>query len=92
MNKVFNLKKCIKTAFYEGASGYMVSQTRAWTNCYKQKSDQKKGPQEAWNSCMEEYQKEANKAKWMMNYSGAKDDAAKPELSAKTPAAQKIIK
>jgi len=92
MNKTFNLKKCIKKAFYEGAQGYMVGQTRAWMNCYKQKSDAKKGPQEAWNSCMEEYQKEANKSKWLMNYSGAKDDGAKPELSAKTPAAQKIIK
>ena len=91
MNNTFNLKKYIKKAFYEGASGYAVGQTRAWMNCYKQKSDQKKGPQEAWNSCMEEYQKEASKTKWLLNYGGA-SEGAKPELSAKTPAAQKIIK
>ena len=92
MIKSFNLKKCIKQAFYEGDSGYMVAQSRAWMNCYKQKSDAKKGPQESWNACMEEYQKAANKAKWLLSYGGANDEVAKPSLSAKTPAAQEIIK
>ncbi len=91
MNKTFNLKKCIKKAFYDDGRGYMVGQSRAWMNCYKQKCDQKKRPQEAWTACMEEYQKSANKGKWMLNYSGAKDEGAKPNLSAKTPAAQEII-
>ena len=92
MKKAFNLKQYIKTAFYEGAQGYMKDQTRAWQNCYKQQCDKKKGPQEAWTTCMEEYQKADNKGKWTLGYSGAKDEGAKPDFSAKTPAAQKIIK
>ena len=92
MKKSFNLKQYIKTAFYDDARGYMQGQTRAWSNCYKQQCDKKKGPQEAWNTCMEEFQKTADKGKWLLDYAGADDNAAKPELSAKTPAAQKIIK
>jgi len=96
MTNTFNLKKFIKaeltkTAFYEGAQGYMNSQTRAWQNCYKSKCNQGKDPQESWNGCMEEYQKSAQKAEWLLNYSGVKD-GKRPEFSAKTPAAQKIIK
>jgi len=91
MKQSFNLKKCIKQAFYDDARGYMQTQSRAWMNCYKQKSDQKKGPQEVWNSCMEEYQKAEDKSKWLTNY-GADNDKVTPRLDAKTPAAQKIAK
>lgn len=92
MDKIFNLKKCIKKAFYEDGRGYMLTQSRAWMNCYKSKSDQKKGPQDAWNTCMEEYQKTADKGKWLLNYGADKEEGDKPRLDAKTPAAQKIIK
>lgn len=92
MKTSFNLKKYVKKAFYDGASGCMLGQTRAWMNCYKQQSDKKKGPQEAWNTCMEEYQKTADKGKWLLNYGADKEEGAKPQLSAKTPAAQKIIR
>jgi hypothetical protein len=92
MKKAFNLKKWMRQAFYDDARGHMQSQTRAWMNCYKQKCDKKKGPQEAWNTCLEEYQKTENKGKWMLDYAGAKDEGSKPSFSAKTPAAQKIIK
>ena len=91
MKKSFNLKKYIKTAFYDDARGYMQSQTRAWMNCYKQQCDNKKQPQEAWNTCLEEYQKTANKGKWLMDYGADKNTQSKLP-SAKTPAAQKIIK
>lgn len=93
MKKTFNLKQYIKKfAFYDDARGYWVGQTRAWMNCYKQQCDKKKGPQEAWNTCLDEYQKSANKGNWLLQYSGAKDEGSKPRLDAKTPAAQKIIK
>jgi hypothetical protein len=97
MTNAFNLKKFMKTelkkvAFYEDSRGYMNGQTRAWQNCYKQKCDQGKGPQDAWNGCLEEFQKAAKKAEWLLNYGGAKDEGKKPDFSAKTPAAQKIIK
>jgi len=91
MKKSFNLKNYVKKiAFYDDDRGYWVAQTRAWMNCYKQQSDKKKGPQDAWNTCMEEYQNTDDKGKWVLAYSGAKDDVSKPALDAKTPAAQKI--
>ena len=92
MKQSFNLKKYIKKAFYDDARGHMMGETRAWMNCYKQQCDKKKGPQEAWNICLEEYQKTAEKGKWLMNYGANKEKGAKPEFSAKTPAAQKITK
>lgn len=92
MKKVFNLQKYIKTAFYEDVRGYWNSQTRAWQNCYKQKSDNGMPPQEAWNDCLGDYQKAINKAEWVLSYTGAKDKGPKPYLDSKTPAARKIIK
>lgn len=93
MKKTFNLKQYIKKiAFYDDDRGHWVSQTRAWSNCYKQQSDKKKSPQEAWNTCMKEYQDCEDKGKWILDYAGAKDDGARPEFSAKTPAAQKALK
>jgi len=70
MIKSFNLSKYTKKAFYEGAQGYMKPQTRAMQNCYKCKSDGGKGPQEAWNECMEEYQ-EASSSDWSLKYSSS---------------------
>ena len=71
MKKAFNLKQYTKTAFYEGAQGYMKPQTRAWQNCYKCKSDEGKGPQKAWDECMNEYQ-EAGSSDWAVKYSSSK--------------------
>lgn len=92
MKKVFNLQKYIRTAFYDDARGYWNGQTRAWMNCYKQKSDRNVSPQEAWNNCLDEYQKTADKGKWMLSYSSDKEDAKKPYLDAKTPAVKKMLK
>ena len=91
MKTAFNLKKYIKKAFYEDGRGYMQSQTRSWMNCYKQKCDSGKGPQEAWNGCLEEYNKTAEKGKWLENY-GADNDKINDRADAKTPAAKKITK
>jgi hypothetical protein len=91
MINAFNLKKYIKKAFYDDARGHMQGQTRAMQNCYKQQCDKKKQPQEAWNNCIEEYNKAANKGKWLMDYGADKNTQSKSP-SAKTPAAQKIIK
>ncbi len=70
MIKAFNLKQYTKKAFYEGAQGYMKPQTRAWQNCYKCKSDEGKGPQDAWNECLKEYQ-EAGSSNWAVKYSSS---------------------
>jgi len=77
MKKVFNLKQYVKKAFYDDSRGYWNSQTRAWQNCYKQKCNGKVGPQDAWNSCLEEYQKTENKGKWLLDYSGSKGNVKK---------------
>ena len=48
MIKKFNLKHELrKRAFYESVRGYWTKQLRSWANCYKAKSDEKEGPQEA---------------------------------------------
>jgi hypothetical protein len=85
MEKSFNLRRHIKKAFNEGVKGYWDSQSRAWMNCYKCHSDQGKGPQEAWNRCLEEFQDTEKKGDWSLNYIASDDDAPKPYLDAKTP-------
>jgi len=90
MNKtVFNLQTYFKKAFYEGDRGYWQRQGRAWANCYKLKSDQGMSPQEAWNSCLEEYNNVSAKGKWALNYSSDQDDKKKPYFDAKTPSLKK---
>ena len=91
MKKVFNLKHYIKKAFYEDVRGYWNSQTRAWMNCYKCKSDQGVAPQKAWDSCLGEYQTAMSKADWALSYTSDNDKIQKPYNDAKTPAAQKIL-
>ena len=88
--KSFNLKKYIKKAFYDDDRGYWNPQTRAWMNCYKCKSDEGKGPQEAWNNCLEEYNDSSKKGNWALDYTSDKDDVDHPYFDAKTPDAQKI--
>jgi hypothetical protein len=92
MKNVFNLKQYIKTAFYEDDRGYWNKQTRSWMNCYKCKSDEGIAPQKAWEQCLGEYQTSNDKAEWTLSYASDKEDAPKPYLDAKTPAAKKIIK
>ena len=69
MQKTFNLKSFLeKTANYEGAQGYMLAQTRAWMNCTKQKLASKMSPQDAWQSCLDEFQKGDKKMSWVGKY------------------------
>jgi len=94
MNKTFNLKRYFKKAFYEDGRGYWTRASRAWSNCYKQKCDDGKSPNDAWNGCLEEYQTANtmdNKGKWALDYISIPNDKKEPSLNAKTPAAQKII-
>lgn len=88
----FNLKKYVKLAFYDDARGYWNNQTRAWNNCYKLKSDKGMQPQAAWDNCLRDYQSSADRSKWVLSYTSDQDDSPKPYFSAKTPAAEKIIK
>jgi len=88
----FNLKKFLKTAFYDDGRGHWNTLSRAWANCYKQKSDGGKGPQEAWNGCLDEYQKTSAKDQWILNYGADKDDGKKPYFDAKTPFVQNKFK
>ena len=92
MKTVFNLSKFVKQAFYEDDRGYWTMQGRAWKNCYKKKSDEGMQPQEAWNSCLGEYQGFENKAKWSLSYTSIDDRGTKPYFNAKTPAVEKLLK
>lgn len=66
MKKTFNLKSFLeKKANYEGVQGYMVAETRAWQNCVRCKQAAGKGAQEAWEKCLEEYQKMQGSLDWI---------------------------
>jgi len=66
----FNLKKSglDKRAFYDGAKPAMMK-ARQFANCQKAKLDSGMEAQEAWESCLEEYQNASKKANWAMKYS-----------------------
>lgn len=71
----FNLKKFLKKqASYEGAQGYFSAQSRAWCNCFRDKLRSSKKPQQAWESCLEEYDKAGGNAPWALKYA-AKNSA-----------------
>ena len=67
----FNLNSFRKKAYYEDAKGLMQGQSRAWMNCYKIKVSSGISPQEAINSCMEEYQ-DQSKSNWSVKYASTK--------------------
>ena len=85
----FNLQGFLKKAFYEDVRGYWVAQGRAQQNCYKCKSDEGVGPQEAWQSCLEEYNTASDKNTWVLDYSSDIEDKESPRLDAKTPSVTK---
>jgi hypothetical protein len=89
MNKSFNLSKFMKTAFYDDGRGNLNMQTRAWNNCRKHKCDDGADPQDAWDSCLREYQSANSKSDWILSYTSAQGCVAeRPDL--KTPAAKEI--
>lgn len=64
----FNLNKLQKKAFYDDGRGLVQKQTRALMNCWKSKMDNgKMGAQEAYMSCLDEYQNAKNND-WGMKY------------------------
>jgi hypothetical protein len=68
MSKTFNLSKFMKTAYYDDGKGLMQTQSRSWANCSKQKMDSGMGAQEAWQSCLKEYQTLGG-GEWKFKYS-----------------------
>lgn len=89
MKKAFNLKRFVRTAFYDDNRGDMQGQTRCMQNCYKRKADKNMSPQEAWEECLKEYNSTKDKEKWILSYSGASDEADKPRSDSKTPFVKK---
>jgi len=74
----FNLKKHLEKlsasnpqmtkqaeASYEGVQGYFVAQTRSWQNCARLKMLKGASAQEAWQSCLDDYQKANDNIDWI---------------------------
>lgn len=71
MNKLtFNLKKSgfVKKAFNDGAKPGMMK-ARQFMNCQKLKLDSGMQAQEAWESCLKEFQISKEKSDWAKKYS-----------------------
>ena len=93
MNKTFNLKTYLeKTAFYEGAQGYMQAQTRAWMNCVRARLASGEGPQDCWMGCLEEYQKGDGRIEWVQKYAQDLADKFPQEGVTHTSYADAIMK
>jgi len=68
MKKVtFNLSKFLKKAYYDDGKGLMQTQTRSFMNCSKQKMDSGSGAQEAFFTCLKEYQ-DLSGGEWKFKY------------------------
>lgn len=68
--QTFNLRQH-KVANYEDARGQFQTQSRSWQNCYKAKVDGGMGAQEAWDSCLKEYQT-LDDGNWTFKYASKK--------------------
>lgn len=69
-NLKFNLSKSSmgKKSMYDGGSPQVKEMTRMFSNCQKAKLDKGMGAQEAWQSCLEEYQKNKKNKDWTTKY------------------------
>ena len=73
----FNLSKMQKEAFHDDGRGLMQKQTRCMQNCWKAKMEGKKmGAQEAYMSCLEEYQTSKSND-WGVKYAGTENNTQK---------------
>lgn len=73
----FNLSKITKQAFYDDGKGLIQKQTRAMMNCWKAKMESgKMGAQEAYMSCVEEYQK-SKENDWGLKYASKNTEVKK---------------
>jgi len=66
---MFNLQKYLfRGTNYNGIQGYWATQTRAWQNCVGCKQKHNKSAQEAWEECLNEYQKGDGALGWISKY------------------------
>jgi hypothetical protein len=68
----FNLNKFVKKAFNDDGRGLMLGLSRSWMNAYRSKLNDGMNPQEAWFSCLEEFQKDSGKD-WTLNHAAHGD-------------------
>ena len=88
MQKIFNLNRFLKKAFYDDVRGYATRNQRCFENCIKLKINKDKlTRQEAYDSCIKEYNT-MEKEKWVQLY--AKCYADSFENDNLTPAAKEI--
>ena len=71
MKTSFNLKSFRKHAYYDGGRGLTQEMTRACMNCQKEKREKGVGAQEAWFSCIDEYNNQKN-GEWSLKYASKK--------------------
>ena len=90
MKTSFNLKKFQKQAFYDGARGYALRNSRCWPNCLKEKMDGKnKSQHEAYQACFSEYNN-WDTGKWLSTYSGTQPDSGNVRVNHATPGAKSL--
>jgi len=86
----FNLNKFQKQAFYEGARGYSLRNSRCWPNCLKEKMNGKnKSQHEAYEGCLGEYN-DWDTGKWLSTYSGTRPDSGNERDDLVTPGAKDL--
>lgn len=90
----FNLARYLaKRANYEGAQGYAKGQRLAWMNCVRCGMQNNKTPHEAWQSCLEEYQKKGNTLEWVADHLAEKvTKSASRHRGSYAPLIQKHLK
>ena len=92
MKKAFNLKKYVKTAFYEGVQGYWAVNSRCWPNCLKSKTD---GTGKSWEvarcECTEEYNIWETD-KWAYKYTSCLNDSKNKIVPFELPGQEKAKK
>lgn len=89
MNKVFNLHRFYKKAYYDDVRGSWSRGSRAWPNCLKVKMDGKdKSQQEAYQECIKEYNT-WGKDKWLFTYTQCQPDSKNPRVDHATPGTKK---
>ena len=71
MKTSFNLKNFRKHAYYDDGRGLTQEMTRACMNCQKEKREKGIGAQEAWFSCIDEYNNQKN-GEWSLKYASHK--------------------
>ena len=69
MKTSFNLAVFKKQAYYDDGRGLTQALTRSCMNCQKAKREKGEGAQDAWFSCMDEFNNQKN-GEWSLKYAG----------------------